>query len=96
MNGKCRRVKGCWSRGITRGSMFFNDNIIRFIVFLDVFSTKMVTKKKLGKQHFKTLQAAINTAKNAISYREKKKAKVINYKGNKYVIPQNKSLKDII
>ena len=29
MNGKCRRVKGCWSRGITRGSMFFNDNIIQ-------------------------------------------------------------------
>ena len=22
MNGKCRRVKGCWSRGITRGRYF--------------------------------------------------------------------------
>ena len=24
MNGKCRRVKGCWSRGIPRGGVFFS------------------------------------------------------------------------
>ena len=28
MNGKCRRVKGCWSRGIPRNNLFFNNNSI--------------------------------------------------------------------
>jgi hypothetical protein len=55
-----------------------------------------LTKKKLGKQHFKTLQAAINSAKNAIQYREKKKSKVINFKKKKYVIPVGMDLKDIL
>jgi hypothetical protein len=44
-------------------------------------------KKEMGKRHFKTMESAINSAKQAIKFREKKEAKVVK-RGNKtYVVP---------
>tara|TARA_Y100000114_G_C11673364_1_gene284914 strand:+ start:199 stop:426 length:228 start_codon:yes stop_codon:yes gene_type:complete len=44
-------------------------------------------KKEMGKRHFKTKQAAINSAKQAIMFREKKKSKVVQRGGKTYVVP---------
>lgn len=46
-----------------------------------------INKKQLGKRHFNTKQAAINSGKQAIAYREKKKAKVVNKNNKTYIVP---------
>ena len=46
MNSKCRRVKGCWSRGITRNPSFFNNNNnnIQSRIFSISFSSQLKNK----------------------------------------------------
>ena len=40
MNGKCRRVKGCWSRGMSRGRPF-NEERNSVLYTLPVFSKNL-------------------------------------------------------
>jgi len=47
MNGKCRRVKGFWSRGITRNNAFFTVNPSSSSV-LGLFSIKFTASLKIN------------------------------------------------
>lgn len=49
-------------------------------------------KKEMGKRHFKTKQAAINSAKQAIKFRDQKEAKVVNKGGKTYIVPMGYKL----
>ena len=57
MNGKCRRVRGCWSRGINRNNAFFTVNPSTSSV-LSLFSIKFTTslKNKLNIEQRNLLQ----------------------------------------
>lgn len=46
-----------------------------------------LSKKKYYNKAFKTKEAAINMAKNAIRYREKKESKVIKKNGKTQILP---------
>lgn len=57
MNGKCRRVRGCWSRGITRNTAFFTGNS-NLLSIASLFSIKFDTslKNKLNIEQRNLLQ----------------------------------------
>lgn len=49
-----------------------------------------IHKKRIVEKHFKTKQAAINFARNAIRYREKKDSKVIVKNNKTFILPKEK------
>jgi hypothetical protein len=51
--------------------------------------------KQMGKRHFKSKESAINSAKQAIKFREKKESKIVKRNNKTYVVPIDYKFKKI-